>query len=218
VGLAVPTLHKSPEPTGDQSRGPPMGITRTTTAAAAPSGFPFSLASTVDGVCFISGMPAVDRNGALVAGTLQAEADLAWRNVVSIADAAGFSAAEVVFVQCVLADIGDYAELNEWWRRQSPTPRTHPRGLRFKPERFRSARRSSSRRSSPVAADTAADGLRLWPASSQRARPRYTRFPSGSRVCATRSPHGWFSGGATTGAPAAASVSKVRSTSSTYTQ
>jgi 2-iminobutanoate/2-iminopropanoate deaminase len=99
-----------------------MGITRTTTAAAAPSGFPFSLASTVDGVCFISGMPAVDRNGALVAGTLQAEADLAWRNVVSIADAAGFSAAEVVFVQCVLADIGDYAELNEWWRRQFPDP------------------------------------------------------------------------------------------------
>jgi 2-iminobutanoate/2-iminopropanoate deaminase len=108
-----------------------MGITRTTTAAAVPAGFPFSLASTVDGVCFISGMPAVGRDGALVAGTLQAEADLAWRNVMSIAEAAGFSAAEVVFVQCVLADIADYADLNDWWRRQFPDASNAPARFTF---------------------------------------------------------------------------------------
>lgn len=60
-----------------------------------PAGFPFSLASSADGVCFISGRPAVDRGGELVAGTLQAELDQAWRNVMSIAEAAGLSAAEV---------------------------------------------------------------------------------------------------------------------------
>lgn len=108
-----------------------MGMTRTTTAAAVAAGFPFSLASTVDGVCFISGMPAVDQDGALVAGTLQAEADLAWRNVMSIAEAAGFSAAEVVFVQCVLADIADYAELNEWWRRHFPDASNAPARFTF---------------------------------------------------------------------------------------
>ena len=108
-----------------------MGITRTTTAAALPAGFPFSLAGTADGVCFISGMPAVDQDGALVAGTLPAEADLAWRNVMSIAEAAGFSAADVVFVQCVLADIADYAELNDWWRRQFPDASVAPARFTF---------------------------------------------------------------------------------------
>jgi 2-iminobutanoate/2-iminopropanoate deaminase len=97
-----------------------MGITRTTTAAALPAGLPFSLASDAGGVCFISGMPAMDHTGALVAGTLHSEADLAWRNVILIAEAAGFSVEEFLYVQCVLADIADYTELNDWWRGQFP--------------------------------------------------------------------------------------------------
>jgi 2-iminobutanoate/2-iminopropanoate deaminase len=108
-----------------------MGITRTTTAAAAPAGLPFSLASDADGVCFISGMPALDPAGAFVAGTFQAEADLAWRNVMSIAEAAGYSIEEFVYVQCVLADIADYSELNEWWRRQFPDASTAPARFTF---------------------------------------------------------------------------------------
>jgi 2-iminobutanoate/2-iminopropanoate deaminase len=108
-----------------------MGITRTTSAAAVPAGFPFSLASDADGVCFISGMPALDQAGAVVAGTLEAEADLAWRNVMSIAEAAGFSVEEFVYVQCVLADIADYSELNEWWRRQFPDVSNAPARFTF---------------------------------------------------------------------------------------
>lgn len=108
-----------------------MGIIRTTTAPAVPAELPFSLASDANGVCFISGMPALDQAGALVAGTLQAEADLAWRNVVSIAEAAGFSVEEFVYMQCVLADIADYSELNEWWRRQFPDASNAPARFTF---------------------------------------------------------------------------------------
>jgi 2-iminobutanoate/2-iminopropanoate deaminase len=108
-----------------------MGITRTTTATGVPAGLPFSLASDAAGVCFVSGMPALDHAGSLVAGTLQAEADVAWRNVVSIAAAAGFSVEEFVFVQCVLADIAHYSELNEWWRHQFPNASQAPARFTF---------------------------------------------------------------------------------------
>ena len=39
--------------------------------------------------------------------TFEEEADLAWRDAVAIAVAAGFSSGELLHVQCVLADIGD---------------------------------------------------------------------------------------------------------------
>lgn len=48
------------------------------------------------------------------------ETELAWGNVISIAAAAGFSGDEIVYVQCLLADLDDYAALNDWWRRQFP--------------------------------------------------------------------------------------------------
>jgi 2-iminobutanoate/2-iminopropanoate deaminase len=97
-----------------------MSITRTNAAAGVASGLPFSLAADAGGVCLISGMPALDSDGSLVAGTFLEEAERAWRNVVSVAEAAGYSVQEIVYVQCVLADIGDYSALNDWWGRQFP--------------------------------------------------------------------------------------------------
>jgi 2-iminobutanoate/2-iminopropanoate deaminase len=38
---------------------------------------------------------------------------------------------EVVYVQCVLADIADYSELNEWWRRQFPDVSNAPARFTF---------------------------------------------------------------------------------------
>jgi 2-iminobutanoate/2-iminopropanoate deaminase len=97
-----------------------MSITRTTVATGVPVGFPFSLAADANGICFISGMPALDPDGRVAAGTFQEETDRAWRNTAAIAEAAGYSVEEIVFVQCVLADIASYQELNDWWRRQFP--------------------------------------------------------------------------------------------------
>jgi 2-iminobutanoate/2-iminopropanoate deaminase len=106
-------------------------ISRTTSGPGLPAGFPFSLAGGADGLCFISGMPALDADGAYVAGTFTEEADLAWHNVTAIAEAAGFSIRQIVYVQCVLADINDYSDLNAWWRRQFTDPAIAPARFTF---------------------------------------------------------------------------------------
>ena len=46
-----------------------MMIERTNSALGLPAGFPFSLASEANGICFISGMPALDPDGKFVPGT-----------------------------------------------------------------------------------------------------------------------------------------------------
>lgn len=93
-------------------------VRRIGAGAGLPGGFPFSLAAVVDNICFISGMPALDEAGEVRAGSFDEEADLAWHNVVAIADASGFTQADIVFVQCAVADMANYADLNAWWRRQ----------------------------------------------------------------------------------------------------
>jgi 2-iminobutanoate/2-iminopropanoate deaminase len=108
-----------------------MTITRTSSGPGLPGGFSFSLASEADGLCFISGMPALDPEGTFWPGTFEEETDRAWRNVVAIAKAAGFSTGEFLYVQCVLADIGDYGAINDWWRRQFPKVSTAPARFTF---------------------------------------------------------------------------------------
>lgn len=108
-----------------------MSIRRIAVAAAVPAGFPFSLAADADGTCFISGMPALDTDGTFATGTFREETERAWRNTASIAEAAGYSVEEIVFVQCVLADIAYYQELNDWWRRQFPDIATAPARFTF---------------------------------------------------------------------------------------
>ena len=108
-----------------------MGIQASRAAPGLPTTFPFSLAGGTDGICFISGMPSVDASGAFVAGTFVEETERAWQNVVAIAGAAGYSVEEILYVQCVLADIEDYSELNDWWRRQFPDVSTAPARFTF---------------------------------------------------------------------------------------
>jgi hypothetical protein len=62
-----------------------MTITRTTGGAGLPAGLPFSLATEVGGVCFISGMPALAPDGSFQAGDFAQETSQAWHNVVAIA-------------------------------------------------------------------------------------------------------------------------------------
>ena len=132
-----------------------MTITRTSSSPGLPGGYPFSLASEADGVCFISGMPSLDPEGTFWPGTFEEETDRAWHNVVAIAEAAGFSTGEFVYVQCVLADISDYGGSTTGGDDSSPTSPRLPPGSRSRRARFRSARRSRSRRSLPAAAERA---------------------------------------------------------------
>lgn len=108
-----------------------MTIKRTTSGPGLPGGFPFSLASEANGVCFISGMPALDPDGKYREGTFEEETALAWHNVTMIAHAAGYAPEEIVYVQCVVADINDYSSLNAWWRRQFPDLSAAPARFTF---------------------------------------------------------------------------------------
>lgn len=108
-----------------------MTIKRTSAAVGLPAGFPFSLAGEAYGLCFMSGMVALDSDGKFASGTFEEEAELAWHNIAAVAEASGSSIDEIVYVQCVLSDIDNYGDLNAWWRRQFPDISTAPARFTF---------------------------------------------------------------------------------------
>ena len=110
-----------------------MIIKRTDASAGAglPSGFPFTLASAFNGIVYISGMPSLGADGKFAPGTFAEEAERAWASVLAIAAASGSGPGGLLFVQVLLADIGDYAELNQWWQAQFPEPARAPARLTF---------------------------------------------------------------------------------------
>ena len=108
-----------------------MTIRRISSGPGLPAGFPFSLASEGNGILFISGMPALDEDGKFTPGTFGEEADRAWARILAIADASGYSSADFLYVQVLLADIGSDGDVNPWWRRQVPDPAKAPARLTF---------------------------------------------------------------------------------------
>ena len=108
-----------------------MSIERTTSGPGLPAGFPFSLASAAGDTCFISGMPALNPEGKYQEGTFVEEVTLAWHNIATITQAAGYTVKEIVYVQCVVADIANYGELNDWWRGQFPDLSSAPARFTF---------------------------------------------------------------------------------------
>jgi 2-iminobutanoate/2-iminopropanoate deaminase len=108
-----------------------MTIRRISSGPGLPAGFPFSLASEGNGVVFISGMPALDAEGTFVPGTFEEETERAWAGVVAIAAAAGCRPDDFLYVQVLLGDMGNYRDINAWWRKQFPDPATAPARLTF---------------------------------------------------------------------------------------
>ena len=108
-----------------------MTIKRVSSGPGLPAGFPFSLASEENGILFISGMPALDAAGKFVPGTFAEEADRAWANIAAIAAAGGYAADDLLYVQVVLGDIGNYGDINDWWRRRFPDPARAPARLTY---------------------------------------------------------------------------------------
>jgi 2-iminobutanoate/2-iminopropanoate deaminase len=106
-------------------------IKRVSSGPGLPPGFPFSLASEANGILFISGMPALDAAGKFVPGTFEEEADRAWANIAAIAAAGGCTAGDLLYVQVVLGDIGNYSDINDWWRKRFPDPARAPARLTF---------------------------------------------------------------------------------------
>ena len=108
-----------------------MTIKRVSSGPGLPAGFPFSLAGEANGILFISGMPALDAAGKFVPGTFEEEADRAWANIAAIAAAGGYSADDLLYVQVVLGDIGNYGDINDWWRKRFPDPARAPARLTY---------------------------------------------------------------------------------------
>jgi 2-iminobutanoate/2-iminopropanoate deaminase len=106
-------------------------IKRVSSGPGLPAGFPFSLASEANGILFISGMPALDAAGKFMPGTFEEEADRAWANIAAIAAAGGYSADDLLYVQVVLGDIGNYGDINDWWRKRFPDPARAPARLTY---------------------------------------------------------------------------------------
>jgi 2-iminobutanoate/2-iminopropanoate deaminase len=76
-------------------------------------------------------MPALDAAGKFVPGTFEEEADRAWANIAAVAAAGGYSADDLLYVQVVLGDIGNYGDINDWWRKRFPDPARAPARLTY---------------------------------------------------------------------------------------
>ena len=112
-----PAVPISSSVTKDQ----PSGRAAFTAGPGLPAGFPFSLASEANGTLYISGMPALNRE--IRARHLRLEEPTrAWANIAAIAAAVGYSTADFLYVQVLLGDIGNYGDINAWWRRRVPRP------------------------------------------------------------------------------------------------
>lgn len=86
-------------------------------AAPAPVG-PYSQAIEVGGFVFCAGQIPLDpATGQLVAGPVDAQAERVLANVSAVLEAAGTSLARVVKTTVFLADLADFARMNEVYSR-----------------------------------------------------------------------------------------------------
>jgi 2-iminobutanoate/2-iminopropanoate deaminase len=83
---------------------------------AKPQG-PYSPAIVASGpTVYVSGQGPVDSNGQLQFGAFREQAELTFQNVTALLQAAGTSWEHVVKVGVFLADINDFAEMNEIYK------------------------------------------------------------------------------------------------------
>jgi 2-iminobutanoate/2-iminopropanoate deaminase len=50
---------------------------------------------------------------------------------IAIAIVSSYTAGDLMYIQVLLADIGDYGDINDWWRRQFPDTAKAPARLTF---------------------------------------------------------------------------------------
>ena len=95
-----------------------MTATRIATEHAPAAVSPYSQAVEAGGTVYVSGqVPLVPATGQLVDGGIQAQAEQALRNIGAILEAAGLGYADVVKTTVLLADIADFAAVNEVYAR-----------------------------------------------------------------------------------------------------
>jgi 2-iminobutanoate/2-iminopropanoate deaminase len=84
---------------------------------------PISNAVVVGNQCWISGQLSLDNDGGYLPGTAYEEAERAFGFVIAIAVEAGFSKAEIVYVDIAFKDLGDLDAVNTYFALLFPKER-----------------------------------------------------------------------------------------------
>ena len=111
-------------------------MTRTAVSTdAAPAALgPYSQAITANGFVFCSGTAGIDPATGLPGEGIEAQTDLALRNLAAILEAAGASMDDVVKTTIFYANVDDFATINEIYARHMPDPppaRSAPANVRL---------------------------------------------------------------------------------------
>jgi len=83
---------------------------------------PYSQAIVAGGFVFCSGTAGIDPVTGEIPAGIEAQTELALRNVAAVLVAAGSSMADLVKTTIFYADVADFATLNEVYARHMPTP------------------------------------------------------------------------------------------------
>ena len=73
---------------------------------------PISHAVAVNNTCYLSGQLSINESGNYIPGSAREEAVRAFNNLFAAARSAGFSIAEIVFIDIAFADLADVSEVN----------------------------------------------------------------------------------------------------------
>ncbi len=73
---------------------------------------PISHAVVVGNMCYVSGQLSVNEEGSYVEGTITEEATLAFSNVFSALDVAGFAKSEIAYIDIAFSDLSDLNKVN----------------------------------------------------------------------------------------------------------
>lgn len=84
---------------------------------------PYSQAIKANGFVFASGQIALDpRTGQVVEGSIKEQTQRVMRNIEAVLQAAGSSFEQVIKTTVFLADMGEFAEMNEVYGQYFPAP------------------------------------------------------------------------------------------------
>lgn len=93
------------------------------TASGAVAIGPYSHGVDADGLIFLSGQTPLDHaTGRLVAGGIGAQTGQCFQNLKAVLEAAGLTLGDVQKVNVFLADMNDFAAMNEVYARQFTAP------------------------------------------------------------------------------------------------
>ena len=86
-------------------------------------GLPFSDGIVVGHTLYIAGQQGTDSHGKLKAGDIGGQTQAALENIAHVAKQAGFQLKDVVAVNVYLADIHDFAAMNDVYKKIMPDPK-----------------------------------------------------------------------------------------------